>query len=127
MCVPARASRTDNEVRKRYAIAACRQPPADRNQPDCLLSVRHPARAWSLPIHGQWRPCPQDLYAGTWSRSDSTHLLIFWSASGTTLQFPAITSAVLHDPLNGSRIELSGDSGVSLALKPSLQILEWKP
>lgn len=70
---------------------------------------------------------PSDLYAVPWSRSDGSRLLMFWSASGTTLHFPAITSAVLHDPLNGSRIELSGVSGVSLALKPSLQILEWKP
>lgn len=70
---------------------------------------------------------PKDLYAVPWSRSDGSRLLMFWSASGTTLRFPAIKSAVLHDPLNGSRIELSGASGVSLALKPSLQILEWKP
>ncbi|RMO49762.1 Glycoside hydrolase protein [Pseudomonas syringae pv. aptata] len=52
---------------------------------------------------------------------------MFWSAAGTSLNFPAITDAVVHDPLTGSRTPLSGSQGVTLLLKPTLQILEWKP
>ncbi|SHM92074.1 Beta-xylosidase [Pseudomonas asturiensis] len=70
---------------------------------------------------------PEDLYAVTWSRDDGSRLLMFWSAKGVTLNFPAINDAVLHDPLTGSRIPLSGTQGITLALKPTLQILEWKP
>jgi beta-xylosidase len=70
---------------------------------------------------------PSDLYAVPWTRSDGKRLLMFWSATGTTLNFPAIKTAVLHDPLSGTRIELANAQGVSLALKPTLQILEWKP
>ncbi|KEZ66883.1 beta-xylosidase, partial [Pseudomonas syringae pv. syringae FF5] len=70
---------------------------------------------------------PDDLYAVPWTRADGTHLLMFWSAAGTSLNFPAITDAVVHDPLTGSRTPLSGSQGVTLLLKPTLQILEWKP
>jgi beta-xylosidase len=70
---------------------------------------------------------PQDLYAVTWDRDDGNRLLMFWSASGSTLHFPAITRAVLHDPLTGSRVPVTGDRGVTLGLRPTLQILEWKP
>ncbi|KTB71447.1 MULTISPECIES: cellulase family glycosylhydrolase [Pseudomonas] len=70
---------------------------------------------------------PDDLYAVPWTREDGTHLLMFWSATGTSLNFPNITDAVVHDPLSGSRTPLSASQGVTLLLKPTLQILEWKP
>ena len=70
---------------------------------------------------------PRDLYAVSWDRDDGKRLLMFWSAAGSTLNFPAIKSAVLHDPLSGSHIPLSSDKGITLGLKPTLQILEWKP
>ena len=70
---------------------------------------------------------PSDLYAVAWTRDDGKKLLMFWSATGTTLTFPGIKSAVVHDPLTGSRTDVNGAQGISLALKPSLQILEWKP
>ncbi|WP_256582591.1 cellulase family glycosylhydrolase [Pseudomonas sp. Irchel 3A5] len=75
---------------------------------------------------------PADLYAVPWTRSDGKRLLMFWSATGTTLTFPAIKSAVIHDPLSGTRTEVGSTDntqaqGVSVALKPTLQILEWKP
>ncbi|RMO91586.1 Glycoside hydrolase protein [Pseudomonas syringae pv. philadelphi] len=70
---------------------------------------------------------PDDLYAVPWSRADGTRLLMFWSAAGTSLTFPDITAAVVHDPLTGGRTPLSGSEGITLLLKPTLQILEWKP
>ena len=70
---------------------------------------------------------PADLYAITWDRDDGQRLLMFWSATGATLNFPAITKAILHDPLTGNQLPLSGDKGITLGLKPTLQILEWKP
>lgn len=70
---------------------------------------------------------PSDLYAVAWTRDDGKKLLMFWSATGTTLTFPGIKSAVIHDPLTGSRTDVNSAQGISLALKPTLQILEWKP
>ncbi|AHG41731.1 beta-xylosidase [Pseudomonas syringae CC1557] len=70
---------------------------------------------------------PDDLYAVPWSRADGTRLLMFWSAAGTSLTFPDIKAAVLHNPLTGGSIPLSGSEGITLLLKPTLQILEWKP
>ncbi|MDO7926199.1 cellulase family glycosylhydrolase [Pseudomonas sp. KFB-139] len=70
---------------------------------------------------------PDDLFAVPWTRSDGKHLLMFWSATGTTLNFPQIHEGIVHDPLAGTQTPLSGSQGISLALKPSLQILEWNP
>ncbi|MFJ4143669.1 cellulase family glycosylhydrolase [Pseudomonas sp. NPDC089734] len=70
---------------------------------------------------------PSDLYAMSWTRNDGKRLLMFWSASGVTLTLPNINEGIVHDPLTGTQTPLSGDQGISLALKPSLQILEWNP
>ena len=70
---------------------------------------------------------PNDLFAVPWTRSDGKRLLMFWSATGTTLNFPQIHEGIVHDPLTGTHIPLSGSQGISLALKPTLQILEWNP
>ena len=52
---------------------------------------------------------------------------MLWSAGASSLTFPRIFDAVLHDPLDGTRTSLASRQGVTLALKPTLQILEWKP
>jgi beta-xylosidase len=70
---------------------------------------------------------PNDLFTVAWTRADGKKLLMFWSASGTTVTLPSVHAAVVHDPLTGSHTELAGAQGVTLALKPTLQILEWKP
>ncbi|MCQ9426120.1 cellulase family glycosylhydrolase [Pseudomonas sp. LJDD11] len=70
---------------------------------------------------------PRDLYAVSWSRPDGSQLLMTWSASAASLSFPRIFDAVLHDPLDGTRTSLANRQGITLTLKPSLQILEWKP
>lgn len=70
---------------------------------------------------------PRDLYAVPWSRPDGTRLLMVWSASSASLTFPNIREAVVHDPLDGTRNSLASRAGVTLALRPTLQILEWKP
>ncbi|MCV4281903.1 cellulase family glycosylhydrolase [Pseudomonas capsici] len=71
---------------------------------------------------------PDDLFAVPWTRSsDGKRLLMFWSATGTTLNFPQIHEGIVHDPLTGTQTPLSGSQGISLALKPTLQILEWNP
>ncbi|GAB7529794.1 cellulase family glycosylhydrolase [Pseudomonas sp. 3A(2025)] len=70
---------------------------------------------------------PRDLYAVSWSRPDGTQLLMVWSASSASLTFPNIREAVVHDPLDGTRNSLASRQGVTLALRPTLQILEWKP
>lgn len=69
---------------------------------------------------------PNDLYAMAWTRADGAHLLMLWSASGTSLQLPGVKSAALLDPLAGTRTVLSDNRGVTVALKPSLQILIWQ-
>lgn len=70
---------------------------------------------------------PRDLYAVSWSRPDGSQLLMLWSAGASSLTFPRISEAVLHDPLDGTRTSLVDRQGITLALKPTLQILEWKP
>jgi len=69
---------------------------------------------------------PTDLYAMPWTRADGAHLLMLWSASGTALQLPGIKSAALLDPLAGTRTVLTEDQGITVQLKPSLQILIWQ-
>jgi len=70
---------------------------------------------------------PSDLYAVAWTRDDGKKLLMVWSATGKSMILPTIRTAVLHDPLAGTRTDLNNPQGISLALKPTLQILEWKP
>jgi beta-xylosidase len=69
---------------------------------------------------------PADLYAVPWTRADGIHLLIFWSASSSSLQLPGIKSAVLLDPLTGGRTILNNEKGITAPLKSSVQILVWR-
>lgn len=68
---------------------------------------------------------PDDLYSIAWTRPDGSHVWMFWSASGASLQVPGLNAAALHDPLSGSRTDLSAQQGISVPLKPSLQLLVW--
>ncbi len=68
---------------------------------------------------------PSDLYSIAWTRPDGSHVWMFWSASGASLQVPGLNAATLHDPLTGTRTELSGQAGLSVPLKTSLQLLVW--
>ncbi|WP_397452683.1 beta-galactosidase [Pseudomonas sp. NA-150] len=69
---------------------------------------------------------PSDLFAIPWNRADGVHLLMFWSASSSSLQLPGIKSAALLDPLVGTRTVLSDPKGISAPSKSSLQILIWR-
>ncbi|MDB6142199.1 MAG: glycoside hydrolase family protein [Pseudomonas sp.] len=69
---------------------------------------------------------PSDLYAVPWTRADGVHLLIFWSASNSSLQLPGIKSAALLDPLTGSRTILTNAKGITAPLKSNVQILVWR-
>ncbi|WP_409297788.1 cellulase family glycosylhydrolase [Pseudomonas sp. KCJK8993] len=68
---------------------------------------------------------PGDLYSIAWTRPDGSHVWMFWSASGSSLQVPGLTNATLHDPLAGTRSDLSGAQGINVPLKTSLQLLVW--
>ncbi|NBF10443.1 cellulase family glycosylhydrolase [Pseudomonas sp. Fl4BN1] len=68
---------------------------------------------------------PNDLYSIAWTRPNGSHVWMFWSASGSSLQVPGLNAAVLHDPLAGTQTNLSGPQGLSVPLKTSLQLLEW--
>ena len=60
-----------------------------------------------------------------WTRPDGKHLLMYWSAEGSSISLPDIKRAELLDPLTGARQTLSDDNGIRPVVKPSLQILVW--
>ncbi|WP_416423407.1 cellulase family glycosylhydrolase [Pseudomonas sp. App30] len=68
---------------------------------------------------------PGDLFNVAWTRADGTHLWLFWSASGTSVSLPSVTSATLFDPLQGTSTTLANAQGISVPLKTSLQMLVW--
>lgn len=68
---------------------------------------------------------PGDLYNVAWTRADGSHLWLFWSASGSSVTLPSVTSAALFDPLKGTRTDLANAQGISVPLKTSLQMLVW--
>jgi len=70
---------------------------------------------------------PEDLYAVPWTRPDGSHVLMAWSESRAHLNIPGIKTATLYDPLSGRHSDLADAMGVDVALKPTLQILVWKP
>lgn len=70
---------------------------------------------------------PEDLYAVPWMRPDGTHVLMAWSASQAHLKIPGVKSAVLYEPTSSSHVNLADAMGIDVPLKPSLQILVWKP
>ncbi|MEN5089809.1 cellulase family glycosylhydrolase [Pseudomonas protegens] len=73
----------------------------------------------------QLNNAPSDLYSIAWTRPDGSHVWMFWSASGASLQIPGLNAAALYDPLAATRTDLSGQQGLSVPLKTSLQLLVW--
>ncbi len=68
---------------------------------------------------------PGDLFNVAWTRADGKHLWLIWSASGTSVTVPSVTSATLYDPLTGTSTTLANNQGISVPLKTSLQMLVW--
>ncbi|MDE1167650.1 MAG: cellulase family glycosylhydrolase [Pseudomonas sp.] len=68
---------------------------------------------------------PDDLFSVAWTRNDGTHLWLFWSASGTSVTLPGVTTAALFNPLTGSRSDLANEKGINVPVKSSLQMLVW--
>ena len=70
---------------------------------------------------------PNDLYSISWTREDGANVWMFWSAKGKQLHLPNVRQATLHDPLTGQKSALqANENGLSVPLKPSLQLLVWK-
>lgn len=66
------------------------------------------------------------LYSIAWTRSDRTHLWMFWAADGGEAKLPALKNATLYDPLSGAESRLDASQGVALKVKPTLQMLTWE-
>jgi len=73
----------------------------------------------------QLKDIPDSFYSVAWTRPDGKHLLMYWSAEGSSISLPGIKRAELLDPLTGARQTLSDDNGIRPVVKPSLQILVW--
>ncbi|MCF5143673.1 beta-xylosidase [Pseudomonas edaphica] len=73
----------------------------------------------------QLKDVPDSFYSVAWTRPDGKHLLMYWSAEGSSISLPDIKRAELLDPLTGARQTLSDDNGIRPVVKPSLQILVW--
>lgn len=69
---------------------------------------------------------PGDLFSVAWTRTDGKHLWFFWSDTSTaSLGLPSVTSATVYSPLNGTSTPITGSSGISLPIKPYLQVLVY--
>ena len=68
---------------------------------------------------------PKTFYSVAWTREDGKHLLMYWSAEGTSITLPKVQHAELLDPLTGARQALNDYNGIRPVVKPSLQILVW--
>ena len=69
---------------------------------------------------------PDGLFSIGWTRSDGKKLWFFWSAKGGNAHLPGLASATLYDPLRSTHTPLSGNDGLTVAVKPNLQILLWE-
>ena len=68
---------------------------------------------------------PDGLFSIGWTRADGRKLWFFWSAQGGNAHLPNLASATLYDPLRGTQTPVSGTNGLTLPVKPNLQILLW--
>ena len=68
---------------------------------------------------------PDGLFSISWTRADGRKLWFFWSAKGGNAHLPGLARATLYDPLRGTQTPVSGTQGLSVAVKPNLQILLW--
>ncbi|MGF6095087.1 cellulase family glycosylhydrolase [Pseudomonas sp. 18175] len=69
---------------------------------------------------------PDGLFSIGWTRADGKKLWFFWSAEGGNAHLPGIASATLYDPLRSTQTPVSGTNGLTVAVKPNLQILLWE-
>ncbi|MDH0797458.1 MULTISPECIES: cellulase family glycosylhydrolase [Pseudomonas] len=68
---------------------------------------------------------PEGLFSIGWTRADGRKLWFFWSAKGGNAHLPDLANATLYDPLRGTQTPVSGTNGLTVAVKPNLQILLW--
>ncbi|OXS20313.1 beta-xylosidase [Pseudomonas fluorescens] len=68
---------------------------------------------------------PDGLFSIGWTRADGRKLWFFWSAKGGNAHLPGLARATLYDPLRGTQTPVSGTQGLTVAVKPNLQILLW--
>ncbi|WLH81158.1 cellulase family glycosylhydrolase [Pseudomonas sp. FP2335] len=68
---------------------------------------------------------PDGLFSIGWTRADGHKLWFFWAAEGGNAHLPGLTSATLYDPLRGTQTPVSGTNGLTVTVKPNLQILLW--
>ncbi|MBO0493756.1 cellulase family glycosylhydrolase [Pseudomonas sp. Marseille-Q1929] len=68
---------------------------------------------------------PDGLFSIGWTRADGHKLWFFWSAAGGNAHLPGLANATLYDPLLGTQTPLTGTSGLTVTVKPTLQILLW--
>ena len=69
---------------------------------------------------------PDGLFSIGWTRADGKKLWFFWSAEGGNAHLPGVSSATLYDPLRSTQTPVSGSDGLTIAVKPNLQILVWE-
>ncbi len=69
---------------------------------------------------------PDGLFSIGWTRADGKKLWFFWSAEGGNAHLPGLASATLYDPLRSTQTPVSGSDGLTIAVKPNLQILVWE-
>ncbi len=69
---------------------------------------------------------PDGLFSIGWRREDGKKLWLFWSALGGNAHLPGLAAATLYDPLLGTQTPLSGTHGLTVAVKPNLQMLIWE-
>ena len=69
---------------------------------------------------------PDGLFSIAWTRADGKKLWFFWSTEGGNAHLPGIASATLYDPLRSTQTPVSGTNGLTVAVKPNLQILLWE-
>ena len=68
---------------------------------------------------------PDGLFSIGWTRADGRKVWFFWSAEGGNAHLPNLASATLYDPLRGTQTPVSGTNGLTVPVKPNLQILLW--
>ena len=69
---------------------------------------------------------PDDLYSIGWRKPDGTRLWMFWSASGGARGRRAFHAPRCTSPCGGRRQLRAVGGLLKVAVKPQLQILEWR-
>lgn len=70
---------------------------------------------------------PAEIISVAWKKPDGTNLWMLSSKSERTVTTKALSKAVLHNPIQGKRTELTASNGTfTIPVSDELQILEWK-